>query len=288
MLTEAQIKERANYIGSSDAKTIASGDLDAWRTLANQKSGLEKPKFSKQTHLLMDAGNHLEPFIIDQWASANKKKVDMRGAGKTILVDSVPVHSTLDGWVVGVNAPLEIKAHFQFKDIDDLAEFYAAQCQHHMLVHNTQRCYFVALFGVRCRLEWRVLERDEMWLDMYKEQCKRFWDYYKNDEHVEPALLPPPDHSDMFIGNLRDIVPDYSLELDHTLGFAAQSIIDAKKSIKINDEAKSQFKELIPKMCRRMDYDLGGNLQGHWIRVTRSRSGTLTCTHIPPKEKNND
>jgi len=37
-----------------------------------------------------------------------------------------------------------------------------------------------------------------------------------------------------------------------------------------------------------MDYDLGGNLQGHKIRVTRSRSGTLTCTHIAPKEENDD
>jgi len=48
------------------------------------------------------------------------------------------------------------------------------------------------------------------------------------------------------------------------------------------------FKAKIPEKCRRMDYELGGNLQGHKIRVTRSRSGTLTCTHIAPKEENND
>ena len=33
-----------------------------------------------------------------------------------------------------------------------------------------------------------------------------------------------------------------------------------------------------------MDYDLTGNWEGHVIRVTRSKSNTLTLKHISPKE----
>ena len=61
--------------------------------------------------------------------------------------------------------------------------------------------------------------------------------------------------------------------------------MDAKKAIEVSDEAKAMFKNKMPEKCRRMDYDLTGNLKGHKIRITRSRAGTLTCTYVTPKEK---
>ncbi len=82
-------------------------------------------------------------------SAQQKRQVNFRGGGKTILINDIPLHSTFDGRVVGDNAPLEIKAHFGFKDMDELADFYAPQCQHHMLVAGADRCYFVALFGVQ-------------------------------------------------------------------------------------------------------------------------------------------
>lgn len=72
MLTEAQIKERATYIGSSDAKTIAYGDITEWMTLARRKTGEDVWKPNKQTQLLMDTGSYLEPYIIDKWAEQEK------------------------------------------------------------------------------------------------------------------------------------------------------------------------------------------------------------------------
>ena len=101
MLTEAQLKERATYIGSSDAKIIAGGDIAEWMTLMRQKAGEERAKFSKQTQFLMDTGTYLEPYIIDKWAEAEKRQVNFRGGGKTIIRNGVPLHSTFDGRVVG-------------------------------------------------------------------------------------------------------------------------------------------------------------------------------------------
>ena len=288
MLTEAQIKERATYIGSSDASTIAEANYDAWEKLVLQKTGKEVWKPNKQTQLMLDAGSHMESFIIDQWAAQEAQNVCMEGAGKTNLIDGVPMHSTFDACTAGSFVPVEVKTHFGFKDMDELCELYAPQCQHHMLVGGSSLCYLVALFGVRCRLEWRLIKIDERWCEDYIANCKSFWAYYQGWTPHDPIAMPPVDYSDMFVGNLRDIVPNFDSEKDHELGFAAQSIIDGKQAVKISDEAKAQFKELMPEKCRRMDYDLGGNLKDHWIRVTRSRSGTLTCSHIAPKEKNDE
>lgn len=287
MLTQAQIEERATYIGSSDAKVIASGDIAQWVTLIKQKLGEEVWKPNKQIQLMLDTGSYMESFIIDQWAAMEKRRVDFRGGGKTILIDDIPMHSTFDGRVVGDSAPLEIKTHFGFKDMDELCELYAPQCQHHMLVAGADRCYLVALFGVRCRLEWRMIKKDASWCEQYMNQCRMFWQMYKHDTHTLPEALPPVDYSDMFVMNMRDL-PNWTDEDDHLFGFQSQHIIDSKKAVAIGDEAKAMFKEKIPAKCRRMDYDLGGNLKGHKIRVTRSRSGTLTCTHIAPKDKKND
>jgi len=284
MLTEAQLKERATYIGSSDAKVIASGDTDQWMTLARQKAGVEVWKPNKQTQLLLDAGSHMEPFIIDQWSAREKREVNFRGGGKTILINNIPIHSTFDGRVVGDSAPLEIKTHFGFKDMDELCELYAPQCQHHMLVAGSDRCYLVALFGVRCRMEWRMIKKDDLWCEMYLDSCRQFWEFYESGEFTEPlAELPPAEVSDMFVMDMEDL-PDFNDEMNAQFGLHAVSIMEAKDAVKLSDEAKNAFKEVMPKKCRRMDYQLTGNLKDHKIRVTRSRSGTITCTHVAPKE----
>ena len=287
MLTDAQIKERATYIGSSDAATIVKANYDEWERLVLQKTGKEVWKPNKQIQLRLDAGSHMESFIIDQWAAQEKRDVNFRGGGKTILIDGIPMHSTFDGRVVGDNAPLEIKTHFGFKDMDELCELYAPQCQHHMLVAGSDRCYLVALFGVRCRLEWRMIKKDEHWCEGYLANCKSFWSYYQGWTPHDPIALPPVEYSDMFTMDMRDL-PDWSDEDDHLFGFQAQHIMDAKSAVIVGDEAKAMFKAKMPEKCRRMDYDLGGNMKGHRIRVTRSRAGTLTCSHIAPKEKNDE
>ena len=283
MLTEAHLKERATYIGSSDASTIVKANYDDWEKLVLQKKGEEVWKPNKQTQLMMDAGSHMESFIIDQWAEREKRQVNFRGGGKTILINNVPMHSTFDGRVVGDNAPLEIKTHFGFKDMEELCDLYAPQCQHHMLVAGSDRCYLVALFGVRCRLEWRMIKKDERWCEDYIANCESFWAYYQGWTPHDPIAMPPVDYSDMFTMDMKDL-PDWSDEDDHLFGFQAQHIMDAKQAVTVGDEAKAMFKAKMPEKCRRMDYDLSGNMKGHKIRVTRSRAGTLTCTHIPPKE----
>ena len=286
MLTGAQLKERATYIGSSDAKIIANGDIAEWVTLMRQKAGEEHAKFSKQTQFLMDTGSYLEPYIIDKWAEAEKRQVNFRGGGKTIIRNGVPLHSTFDGRVVGDNAPLEIKAHFGFKDMDELADFYAPQCQHHMLVSGADRCYLVALFGVRCRMEWRMLTLDQSWASMYIDNCVNFWNMYQNGIEADPMMMPPADQSDMYvIKDMREL-DGFTGADESDFNMYAFDISSAKAAATLSDDAKDAFKAKMPKGCRRMDYPCSGNMEGYKVSVTRSRSGTMTCRLIEPKEDN--
>ena len=50
-LTQAQIKERATYIGSSDAKEIVKANYADWEDLVLQKRGDKVWKPNKQTQL---------------------------------------------------------------------------------------------------------------------------------------------------------------------------------------------------------------------------------------------
>ena len=55
----------------------------------------------------------------------------------------------------------------------------------------------------------------------------------------------------------------------------SQVIIDAKDAVKLSDEAKDAFKSKMPEKCRRMDYDIGGNLS----KATRFVSHVLVLVH---------
>ena len=184
--------------------------------------------------------------ILKKWEEQEAANVCMVGAGKTNLIGGIPMHSTFDACITGSLIPVEIKTHFGFKDMDELCELYAPQCQHHMLVAGNNLCYIVALFGVRCRLEWRLIKADHNWMDDYLEQCKKFWDMYQNQTEQTPLALPPVEYSDMFVMNMRDL-PDWSEEVDATYRMVSKAIIDAKESVALSDEAKKAFKSRMPR-----------------------------------------
>ena len=144
-LTQKQLEQRKHFIGSSDAMRIANGDHNEWHQLILEKRGEVTPHFDKATLLRMSAGTHLEPWIID---SVNDNLKDYKLPRLIDCIDNeydlnhngIPIHSTLDGKIAGGNVPVEIKAHFGFRDMDELCELYAPQCQHHMIACGEDHC----------------------------------------------------------------------------------------------------------------------------------------------------
>jgi hypothetical protein len=287
VLTQKQLSERKNFIGSSEAKIIADGSYDAWAKLISEKKGEQKRLFTKQTQFLMDTGSYLESYILDTFASTAKIKIGMRGSGRTLDYHNVPIHSTYDA-VASDGIPVEAKFHSGFMSMDEICDLYSPQCQHHMHTSAKDYCYVAVLFGVHCRFEYRRVERDHSWLNMYLDQCKQFWNWYTKDIVPDSfSILPPVDWTDQITINMSDL-ECWDSQMQADMNLHAQDIIEASKATKIADKAKSEIKHYLPHNCRKMVLDLSGNLNGDKIVVTRSKNDKITLTYQPRKEDKND
>jgi hypothetical protein len=287
VLTQQQLKARKNFIGSSEANIIANGSYSKWFDLIQEKKhGVEK-LFDKQTKFLLDAGSHMEEFVLNKGAEMMKMKFDNRQSGKTVDHGIAPIHSTYDA-IASDGKPVEAKTHWQFRNMDELCDLYAPQCQHHIHTSAKDGCYLVVFFGVRCHMEYRLIKRDQAWIDNYLEQCVKFWSWYRDG--VEPEgfeLLPPVDWSDMVTMNMEDL-PIWSDQMASEMRVCASDIIESKQAIDIADTAKSMFKHHMPDNCRKMTFDIGGNHKGHKIVMTRSKTTkSITLKHTPPKGDDN-
>ena len=103
-LTQQQLNERKNFIGSSEAKIIASGDFKSWAKLISEKKGESEPLISKQLQFMFDAGNHLESFVLDAFGKNTKLKVGSVGQGRTVayMKHNVSIICTLEQLIIAI------------------------------------------------------------------------------------------------------------------------------------------------------------------------------------------
>ena len=289
-LTKTQLEERKHFIGSSDAKIIASGDYVEWHELMSQKAGILTKAFTKEQRILMDAGSHLESFILDCFNDVDKlPDIRSRNISRNRFYEAIPIHSTLDAITV-TGSPVEAKAHFMRKDIDELAEFYAPQCQHHMFVTDKDACYMPVFFGHYGRFEYRKLLRDDTYIEAYLENCKLFWKWY--EDGVPPTdynPLPPIKWEEMVTIRMEDL-EFFDSKFQSEMNLNAQAIIDHKKSKIVDEQVKTEIKHYLPADAKKMTLNLSGNhAKGSQLIVTRSQNGRETVTVKEPRgDKNAD
>lgn len=285
-LTQKQLSQRKFFIGSSEAKIIANGSFSDWAKLISEKKGEQTQLISKQLQMLFDAGNHMESFVLDHFETLGNLKANQRGSGRTVDHMGVPIHSTYDA-IASDGNPIEAKTHWGFMSMDDLCDLYAPQCQHHMHTKGKDSCWVVAFFGVHCRMEYRKVQRDDAWIEMYLEQCRSFWNWYSTDTLPDSFdILPPVDWTDQVTIDMKDL-EGWDAQMQTDMNLNAQDIIEANKSSKIADKAKLEIKHYLPRHCRKMVLELTGNLEGDKIIVSRSKTNTITLKHQPKKEEKN-
>lgn len=281
-LTQKQLEARATYIGSSDAKTIYESDIYAWQALIDQKRGAEPIEFNQATRLKIDAGTYMEGFVLDKFSELSDVKIQ----GYGLEFDKGFYHSTTDAMSASGHV-IEAKTHWGFMDMDELCDMYAPQCQHHMLVTNTKFCWLPVFFGKGARIEYRKINRDSEWIGQYRAQASKFYAWLTEDKQPDDMeFMLPPIWSDTYVTNVKHM--DLDEQTLAALNMSGQSIIEAKKATEQSQAAKADFRDLLPEMCRKMEFDMTGNWEGHVIRVSRSKSNTLTVTHIAPKEAKHD
>ena len=89
-LTQKQLSQRKFFIGSSEAKIIANGSFSDWAKLISEKKGEQTQLISKQLQMLFDAGNHMEPFVLDNFETLGNLKAEQRGSGRTVDYEEFP------------------------------------------------------------------------------------------------------------------------------------------------------------------------------------------------------
>ena len=286
-LSQQQLNTRSNFIGSSEASIIASGNLDAWQDLIDEKNGDKERKFDKNTKLRMAAGSHLESFILDWFENDFDIPLRTRDILRHASPDyGLPIRSTLDA-LTKYYDPVEAKAHFGFRDIDELCEIYAPQCQHHLVSTGREQCFLVAFFAVHCRMEVRVINRDDNWINAYVDNCRKFWDWYQSGvPPIDHVSLPPVVYDDMVTIDMSSL-EFFDQRMQSEMNLNAQLITEAKKAVEHADLSKTEIRHYMPDNCKRMTLDLTGNHPaGSKLVATRAKSGTISIRVNTPKEDN--
>ena len=150
MLTEQQLKERLNYIGSSDAAAVLG--LSRWSTPLKvwaEKTGQCQPEdLSKKMQIRV--GNKLEQAVADFFTEETGKKTELYE--DTIYHPKYKfLAANLDRKVIGEDAFLECKtASARVKNDwteDEIPPEYLIQVYHQLAVTGMERGYICVLIG---------------------------------------------------------------------------------------------------------------------------------------------
>ena len=283
-LTQKQLDERKYYIGSSEAEIISSGNLARWKELIETKHNATSLDFNRSTQLKMDAGSFMEPFVLEQYEEVSGSTVYNYQFGKTRVAEfdlggpykfQVPIHSTYDALTNSpasdVNIPVEAKCHWGMMKMDEICDMYAAQCQHHIYTADTGYCFLTVFFGLGARVEYRKILRDQSFIDAYLQNAKQWWNWYEYGIKPKGAEeLDMPDWTDTYTMQLSEL-EQFDSQLAKEVDFNCQSVIAEKQAKNDADFAKLELRNLMPKKCRKMTHELGGNLKGNILTMTRTK-----------------
>ena len=275
-LSQKQLDERKYYIGSSEAKIIASADLEKWHELIEEKHNATSKVFPKTTQRRMDAGTFLEPAVLEWFEEDAKIEVGSYQCGRTRVHKkgnlSVPIHSTYDALTkADPFIPVEAKCHFGMWDMDKIADMYSAQLQHHIYTGMTDHCWLTVFFGLNANTQYRKINRDQEYIDAYLHNAIQWWNWYEFGVEPKGAEdLMPANWTEMFTMEMSDL-ESFDANLDKEVVLNAQSIISEKEAKADAEKAKIELRHLMPRNCRQMTHRLGGNLKGYKLTMTRTK-----------------
>lgn len=273
--------DRTTYIGSTDARIIASGD---WMDLYSQKRGeMAGPDLS---HVFKaQLGLATENLHRNFWRWSGARILNCAPSPQPYRVAGLPDHhaTSLDGWWctdadhVGTHAdgvPFEMKHTHGANDLRTAAEFYMAQIQWQMWCTDSASCVFSIIAGnadpVRC-----VVERDLPYIERLVDQVDVFWSCVQEGT--------PPSFSTLVAAG----------EAAETLTIAAGSVlVDGRKpyDMSTNNEwvdvakdyiwqktAADKFKDTDKKLRALIPAD-ASIVTGGGLQMKRDTRGAFRCT----------
>lgn len=217
---------RSDYIGSSDARDILSGD---WDRMYRRKKGLiPEDDLSNKFHVQL--GVITEPFHLDwtiaalneergggfRWSKAQPNgeqhfsAFNPAGTDAGLIIGSHPDALLKDE--AGAIYPLEAKMTGRFRTAEEAADFYMPQIQHHMLAWGTTMMLLsVSINNLEPERLW--IGASSEWQDHYIERCVAFW------HHISSGIPPAP-----FFGTAEIKVPQKAKDSVPINGFKKRSL----------------------------------------------------------------
>lgn len=212
--------ERKDYIGSSDARDILTGE---WDKLFRIKTGrMDPPDF--EDNFAVQLGRQTEAFHLD-WTTRRLNEEHGGGFEWSFNQEDGEQHFatfTPDG---SENSPVlgstpdallrtpqkevyavEAKITGRWKNADEAADWYMPQLQHHMLVWDKKLILFSVICGTT-EPERIWVGASEEWRQHYIERCDAFWRHIKADEAPAPAFYDDAKQPEVVPAKVAATVP---------------------------------------------------------------------------------
>jgi len=245
-------KDRSKYVGSTDARIIASGE--GWLDLYLQKTGATerddltyawKPRLGIETEKLHAFwhGHQTGDKVID--AYPDNLPVTHK--------DAAPHHATSIDRLVRADdgmTVLEMKHTNERNNLRDAATYYMAQIQWQMFILHLSEIRFSIIRGNN-EPEWGVVARDQEYIDTLVGQVEAFWWHVENGEAPEKDS-PKPRETAAALKAAAGSVPlngfkPYDMSTNNEWSDAAWDFIRDKAASASLKETEKRIRGLIPK-----------------------------------------
>jgi predicted phage-related endonuclease len=252
------IRERCDFIGGSDARTIMGGDEKALNRLWQEKRGEVAP-VDLSGILIVQLGLATED-LNRSWYEQNSghRITDIQ---RHVSHRTIPfMAATLDGLVKEIRAVFEAKFMLPWSFSEEAAaEKHMAQLQHNMLVTGTKKSVLSVITGGGKWIEISI-EADPIYQTILIAAEKAFWSAVRTGER--PALFdcePPKPRI--------EAVKIVDMNASNSWAESAGLFRDTHRAHTDHERAKRELKSLMSEDAK--------EATGHGIRAKRSKSGAV-------------
>lgn len=279
--------ERSEYIGSSDARDILTGN---WDWLYRLKKGLVEPP-DLTRNFKVQLGKLTEEFHID-WTLAALAEELQRGTkfiwskGTTDKQQVMKQHfaslkpnsastgvklgSTPDALFKIDDAQFAVEAKHTGRSFSDALDFYMPQMQHHMLCWGHDKILFSAIVG-NSEPERAWVGYSESWAEQYITRCDDFWRHVAENHPPSPSFIGSKTEVIMPT-NVKDTIPidgmkKRDVSRDNRFKAIAAEFIETKPLVAKHNKAKDDLKAMMA--------DDERELYSDELTLTRNKAGSI-------------
>ena len=259
-LTAAQIAARAGKLTASRIACLMVGDPVAIDRLYREMIGEAVPEDLSDVWPVR-LGECTEQLQLDWYERKQRQAVSRRG--DVVEHPALPwAAATLDGWIVELRCPIEVKHVGGREPMEISIERYSPQVQWQMEVTGSAQCAFSVIFGASEPVV-DFLERDA---DYAAEMVKRGHQFMAFvEKRIPPVALPPVP---------APIIADKAYDMNGRNEWTASAVTwrDTWQAARDHEDSGKVLKSLVPEDAKKAF--------GAGVQITRNRVGNLSLREM--------